>query len=140
MEFAQKNHYQFDPKRPSGLVMDAAATAYTTPAVFGVKLAGLVTMKYLTASLPYRLELNQASAGGSADIQVKAGGAVLGSATVDLSSGTDLTGTVDVDLVGVGGAQAITVTVEVTSAADAGTTASLDARLDVETPVVLSGC
>lgn len=137
--YTHKTRQMLEPN-PEAVALDATGSAYTTPNDWAVKLGGLAHLQILEGRLVYDLRLNQDSAAGEANIELKHGSTVIQSETVDLSAGQRLTGVIDVDLTGINGASKLVASLNVTTAADAGTTAEVFAALDLSGPLVVSGC
>lgn len=136
--YAGELQFVFEPK----MAINATAVAETkTPAGLAVKLKTLASLSYVQPVFKYLLRLNQATAGGTANINLYAGATVVGQiANVDLSTATEFSGSLDVDLSSVAGSTPITAAVDITGAADAGTTATLDAALDIDLPIINTSC
>ncbi|MCG8392748.1 MAG: hypothetical protein MI745_06665 [Pseudomonadales bacterium] len=121
--------------------VDAATVATTeTPEGMKPQLHDLANLPYKPARFGYAVTLNQASAGGSADLRLTDGNNTLATVTLDLSAAQDFTGVQDVDLAGVEGQSKLRWEFEVTNAADASTVAQVSARLEVRQPGTVTGC
>lgn len=137
--FTHKSRNVFEPA-PAAVALDAVAVAYTTPAVWALKLSGLAHLQVLEGRLVYDLKLSGSATTGTALVKLKTGSTVLAIETVTLSNASELSGVLDVDLTGVNGAAPLVLEVEITAAADAGLTAVPNAALDLIGPLVVSGC
>lgn len=136
--FAMKTQLAFEPL-PASVALDATGDQYTTPSEHQENLADLAQFKYVRSTFAWALKLSGASSVGSAEIELKTGTGVVASQTVDLSSGTDLRGKFDIDLSTVNGAASLSINVKVVTAADPGITADVAGKLNIEHPLVLQG-
>lgn len=139
MEFANKTVLPFQPGLSNAVAVDAVAEAYITPADFRETLGDLARLSYLKARAAYRVELSGASAGGTAEVILRHGSTDIVLATLDLSTGTTFTGASAVDLSALAGATEMALVLNVTAAADAGVTAQVAGKLELEHPVVIAG-
>lgn len=139
MEFANLTHCMFEPL-PAAVAVDAIANdVYTTPAVHRPKLGDLARLSYTTARARASVYLNQASAGGAATLRLNDGSTDVASFAVDLTAGTRIDVEGVVDLSGIAGNAALRWALDVSAAADGGTTAQVAGVLEVEHPLVV-GC
>lgn len=123
-----------------GLDMAVAAVVHTTKEALAAHLGSMALLRNKPAHLVFSVELNQATAAGAAAVKLIAAGVEVASVPLNLTTGTEFSGRVPVDLANVQGQTPIKAELEVTTAADAGTTADFDARLEVEAPFVSMGC
>jgi len=137
MRISNKTQFGFEPVATA----DATATGvqHTTDTAWAVKLGSLAAWTIKTCQWKYKVALNQATAAGAATLNLKAGGTVVGTVAVDLTAG-DAVGVVEIDLAGIEGQTRIVMELDVTTAADAGTVAEIAGALDIETPLIVSGC
>lgn len=140
MKFANTTQFNFDPLTASGVDMVTAGTAYTTDAAHRETLGDLARLSDLRGTFRYSLALNQATAAGVVAVKLMAGTVELASEELSASTGTRFTGAVEVDVSQVAAGTAIRVEVDVDTSCDAGTTASIGAALNIEHPVVITGC
>lgn len=140
MKFSNKTQFNFDPLSVSGIDLVTAGEAYATDANHRETLGDLARLSDLRAKFRYSLELNQATANGVINVRLMAGTVELHEFAVDVSAGTRFTGAVDVDVSQVAASTALRVVVNVGTSADAGTTGTIAAALDVVHPVVIVGC
>ncbi|MDX1800398.1 MAG: hypothetical protein R3303_05660 [Marinobacter sp.] len=135
--FAGKTLFYFEPK----MAVNLAAVAQTeTPTQMQIGLGPLSQLSYKPATFRYLIRLSAATAAGAATLELKAGGTVLKSIPVDLTTATVIEGQAGITLAGVAGEAELSVNLNVTTAADAGTTATVDTVLAVEQPTVVTGC
>ena len=134
---AGKSVFSFEPKL--AVVMDATGTT-ATPAALAAKLGPLSQLNYKPSTFGYVLRLSSAPTTGTADVRLMAGATEVASFTISLSGATLMSDSAAVDLSAVSGDAVITAEIEVTAAADAGITGTLDTQLDVEQPLIISGC
>lgn len=136
---AFKTQFGFEPA-PAAVAVDAIATPYTTPNTWQETLDDLARLTYLKAKFRYDIRQNQASATGAGTLKLMAGTTVVASIAIDFTTGQRESGSVDVDLSAVAGASDLSVVLDVTTAAAAGTTAQVFSRLDVTFPMAVLGC
>jgi hypothetical protein len=140
LQFAFLTEFRFEPVA-EGVALDAvAAPAYETPAPLRPKLRSLANLRYVVGRFRARVELSAASAAGTATLRLTNGADDLYSAALSLSSATAFDIDEEIDLSGVVGSQALRVVLDVSAAADAGTTARIMPVLEVEQPVSVVGC
>jgi len=135
--FAGKIRLPFEPKM--AIAMDAVAQTQT-PDPIRPTLGTLAALRYTPAKFAYNLKLSTAPTTGAATVRLYAGATEVASASVAIVGTTEIGASFDVDLSDVKGQAKLSAAVDVTGAADAGITATLDAFLDVDLPVVNSGC
>lgn len=140
MKFSNKTQFNFDPLSVSGIDLVAAGVAYETAQAHRETLADLARLSDLRAKFRYSIQLNQATTAGVLSVKLMAGVTEVGSATVDPTTGTRLTGALDVDVSEVAGSTALRLELEVVTSCDAGTTGAVAVALDVEHPVIITGC
>lgn len=136
--YANQSQFCFDPI-PATLALDATGLQYETPVPLKENLADLSQLSYLRGKVAYHLKLSGASGTGATEVKLMAGTTELASEVVDLTAGTDLSGSFDVDLFGISGAAVLSIQVNGTTAAGAGITASFAAKLTCTHPVVVLG-
>jgi hypothetical protein len=124
---------------PLAVVMDAVAETQTDVNM-RPKLGPLATLDYKPTEWRYLLELSATPTQGSATITLYSDGAVVASETVALSGNQTISNRTQVAVSAIAGESRFSVGVDVTSAADAGITATLHSVVSVEQPTVLSGC
>jgi hypothetical protein len=139
MEFANKSAFVFD-QQPASFSLNAIANdIYATPVDVAVLLGDLARLKYLNSRLSGTL-LMDGAATGVVNIRLSNGAVDYHVETVTLTAETRKTFNVPaVDLSQVSGSENLMLVVDVTTAS-AGVNAQITARLDVEHPIVLSGC
>lgn len=135
--FAGKIRLPFEPKM--AVAMDAVQQTQT-PEAIRPTLGTLAALRYTPARIAYNLKLSSAPTTGAATVRIFAGATEIASSSVAIVGATEIGGSFDVDVSEVKGQTKLSAAVDVTSAADAGITATLDAFLDVDLPVVNSGC
>lgn len=135
--FAGKAVLPFEPKMAVNM---AAIAATATPANLQPNLGPLAALTYKPTRMRYLIRLSAAPTVGAATLNLKAGETVIRAEAVSLVGVTTISNSVAVDLSSVAGETPLSVELDVTAAADAGITATLDAVLDVEQPVTLTGC
>lgn len=140
MKFANKTQFNFDPLTVSGIDLVTTGVAYATDPAHRETLADLARLSDLRAKFRYTLALNQATAAGVVQVKLMAGTTEVHAVTVDPTASQRLTGAVDVDISQVAGATALRLEVEVSTSCDAGTTGTVGGVLDVEHPIVITGC
>jgi hypothetical protein len=124
----------------SALDLSAVAVVHTTKDALAAHLGSMALLRNKPAHLVFSVDLNQATAAGAASVKLVAAGVTVASVPLNLTTGTEFSGRVLVDLANVQGQTPIKAELEVTTAADAATTADFDARLEVEAPFVSMGC
>lgn len=138
MIFAVKSDMVFEPRGPVDL--ETAVVAYTTPQTWRRYLGGLSAINGVRAQVDFKIERDAGAASVDLTIRLKtAGGVVVGSKDVSVATGETLNDSMPVDVGAVNGGSALYIEVEVTSA-DSGTTATIDAVLATETPIISFGC
>lgn len=140
MEFANKTVFPFEPGLSKAVAADAVATPYTTAADFRERLGDLARLSYLYLVFRYRVELDAESALGAATIKLTDGTTTHASAELDLTAAVTFTGVLDVEAAAIGGASALRVELEITSAADASRTVQVAGLLHVDHPLVIGTC
>ncbi|MFL1484895.1 hypothetical protein [Marinobacter sp. LN3S78] len=135
--FAGKLHFPFEPKM--AVALDATGET-RTPDILRPSLGSLAVLQYKPAKLAFHMILSDEPTSGAATVKVYAGESELATVAVTLEGNSVISGSTDIDLSTVRGQTALSVSVDVTGAADAGITATLDAVLGVDLPVVQSGC
>lgn len=136
--FANQCQFAFDPV-PADFAADSTGVLYETPAALRESLADLSQLSYLRGKVAFRLNLNQATGTGSVQVRLMAGTTEVAQKVVDLTAGTELTDSFDVDLFGISGAATLSLQVNCTTAAAASTTATFAGKLTCTHPVVLLG-
>lgn len=127
----------FEPKMKA--LMDAIGVT-DTPQNLRPNLGPLSLLKYKPSRWRYLLRLSAAPTVGSVEIKLLSGTTVIRSEAFSLVGATTLSNNVAVDLSQVSGESDLSVRVDVTAAADAGITATLDSVVDVEQPLTIAGC
>ncbi len=140
MKFANKTQFNFDPLSVSGIDLVTAGDAYETDANHRETLGDLARLSDLRAKFRYSLELNQATTAGVLNIKLMAGTVELHAFQVDASTGTRFTGVAEVDVSEIAASTAMRVLVNVGTSCDASTTGTIAAALNIEHPVVITGC
>ncbi len=136
--FASKTQLKFEPS--AKIDMGAVAVAYTTPGAWRHTLGGLSLINGVKAELKYRMERDPGAGTVNFTVRVKtAAGVILHEESQSLTAGATLNNAAQIDVGAVSGGSPLLVEVEVTTA-DAGTTATLDALIEYESPVIISGC
>lgn len=137
MLITNKSHLMLEVGRSTAAAVDSTGDAYTTPSKLRATLGYLALSRIIAGKCKGTLRLDASSSAGSADVELRDGaGNVLGSETVDLSSGTETPFNFDVDLSALDYGTKLLMALNVTAAADAGRTAQLDAAIEVEVPIV----
>lgn len=134
---AGKSQFVFEPKM--SVAADAVA-ATDTPENLRPTLGPLAQLSYKPASWAYLVRFSATPTQGAADIKLMAGATVIRSDSVSFNGNSLISGAVAVDLSQVAGETPLRVEIDVTSAADAAITATVDSTVSVEQPVVVSGC
>lgn len=134
---AAKSNLVFEPKM--SVALDATGQT-ETPAEFCPDLGQLANLRYKRTSWRYLMRLSAAPTTGMAKVELVAGATVIKSVTVALSGVTQVSGNTAVDLSAVAGETPLVCRVDVTGAADAGITATVDSVVDVESPLIASSC
>ncbi len=138
MIFAVKSDMNFEPR--GNVDLGAVAIGYTTPAPWRRYLGGLSAINGVKAQVDFKIERNAGAASVDLTLRLKtAGGVVLGDKAVTIPTGGTLNDSMPVDVGAVNGGSALFLEVDVTTA-DAGTTATIDAVLATETPIISFGC
>lgn len=127
----------FEPKM--GAAMDAVATT-ATPINMQPKLGPLANLSYKPTSWRYLVRLSSAPTVGTASVRLMAGATVIKSQDLAIVGATAISDNVPVNMSAVAGETPLSVEVDVTGAADAGITATVDAWLDIEQPLTITGC
>lgn len=138
--FSFKSQFGFEPRAAAVPVDAVNASAYATPAAFQESLDDLARLSYLKGALRYKVAQSAKPAAGAATLKLTDGVTDYASVALALSSAAVLTGALDVDLSAISGQTKLQMVLDVTTAADAGTTASVDAQMEVTMPLMLSGC
>ena len=136
---AFKGIFPFEPKAPVP-VNAVTVGAYTTTAGFRETLGPLSYLAYKPAKFRVLVRAPDANGAGAITVKLTDGTTDLASVPVDLAAAQVTTVAVDVDLSGVAGASQLRVVVDVGTAADVSTEVTVDAKLEVEQPLVMSGC
>lgn len=136
--FANKTQLAFEPR--ANVDLGTAAVAYTTPTEWRHSMGGVAAMNGVTATLKYKLERSGGAADVVVELRVKTGGGqTIHTETKNVAAAATVNQSVQVDVGAVSAGSPLFVEVEVTTA-DAGTTATLDALMQYETPIVVAGC
>jgi hypothetical protein len=139
--FAHYTAAGLDPLPESVDVASTASPAYTTPSAHRIELRDLARLSYVGCRARATVRANQASSGGAATLRLSDGSTDLVTWSIDLSSGTRWTREAEVDISGVKGTAGLFLALDVTTAADAGTTVEVAGALDIHHPIILlSGC
>lgn len=121
--------------------VNMAAVAQTqTDANMRPRLGPLAVLDYKPTEWRYLLRLSSAPTQGSATVKLFADDALIASDVVALNGNSTISNRMAVNVANVAGESRLSVAVDVTAAANAGITATLDSVVSVEQPVVLSGC
>lgn len=134
---AGKSVLPFEPKM--NVAMDAIA-ATDTPENLRPTLGPLSQLTYKPTTWAYLVRLSANPTIGTAEVKLLAGATVIRTDSYALNGVASLSNRVSVDLSQVSGEQPLNVQINVTAAADAGITATVDSVVDVETPVSVTGC
>jgi hypothetical protein len=134
---AGKTRLMLEPKM--AVAMDAVAVTETHESLT-VSLGPLSQLRYKPANWSYLLRLSAAPTTGNVTFSLMAAGSVIRSESVALNGVTAVGNTSAVDLSNVSGETQLIMRVDVTSAADGGITGTVDSLIDVDQPVILSGC
>jgi|GEM_PF-2935129 len=120
---------------------DAATidTEYQTPENGRLTLGDLSRLTYLKGRLVGGIHLNQATGTGAITLSLKEGANTVYSEQFDITSGTEFSYSVDVDISQISGSAPLSLHAKVDTAAAASTTAEIKGALIVEHPVVISG-
>lgn len=137
--FVHASQFQFEPFI-TGLAVDAVGVKHTTSNEWAPRLRDLAAAKHRRGQMRFKIQTNQATAGGEITLNLKAGSVVKHTEVIALGATTSYSGLVDVDLSGVAADTQIKLELDVTTAAAAGTTADLVAALDVSTIAITSSC
>jgi hypothetical protein len=125
----------------SGVALDSVGIAHETAQAFGATLEDLAMLAYRRGKARFKLKLSTASTAGAATVRFLAGSVQVGTKDIAIGgAGAAIMDTLDLNLGGVAGETPITMQVEMTTAADAGVTAEVYGRVEVSTPLVVSGC
>lgn len=111
-----------------------------TPESFAGELGPLSALTYKPAKFKYLVRLSAAPTGGSLTVRLLAGETVIRADVIPLTGVTLVSNAVSVSLAQVAGETPLTVEAEITTAADAGITGTLDAQVVIDQPVTLTGC
>lgn len=131
-----KFRFGFEPK----MAVDLSATGATaTPESLAVTLGTLSALSYKPSRFAYNLNIDAAASSAVVTISLKASGAVLWQTSHNLNGLIEVGQSVAIDLSQVAGETPLVAEVEVTTA-EASRTATLDAFLDVEQPLMITGC
>jgi len=138
-KIAFKSEFGFEGKAavPVGAVL---LGAYITPEVMRASLGPLSYLAYKPATFSALVRVPDANGAGQVTVKLNDGTSDLASIVVDLTAAQESGTSVDVDLAGVTGATKLRVIVDVGTAADVSTEITVDAKLAVEQPLVMSGC
>lgn len=134
---AGKTFLPFEPKMP--VPMDTVAQT-DTPENMRPTLGALSQLTYKPTTWRYMVKMSAAASQGTAEITLLAGATVIRTDTYQLSGLFTFSNQVPVDLSQVQGEQPLSTRVNVTAAADAEITATVDSVVDVETPLSVTGC
>lgn len=134
---AGKSRIAFEPKM--SVAMDAVAI-HGTPQALRPTLGPLANVRYKPTRWVYLAQLSAVPTQGEADIKLMAGQTVIASQTVTLNGVSTFSLETAVDMSQVAGETQLRVEVDVTAAADAGITATLDSFVDIEQPLTQYGC
>lgn len=138
IQLTTKTVLAFEPGLSNAVPVDGAAEdKYTTPSEFSHTLGDLARLSYLNGEFRYRVELDAASASGSADIELRSGAVVIATATLDLTSAQTFRGSMNADITNVVGGSVLTVALKTTVAGGAGRTAQVAGQLIVDSPLVI---
>lgn len=127
----------FEPKM--GVLLDAIAVT-GTPENLRPRMGPLANLTYKPANWRYMVRLSAAPTSGSVTIRLLAGETVIQTKTQAISGLTEISDRRPVDLSAVAGEAELRVELDVTVAANAGITATLDSYVDVEQPLTITGC
>jgi hypothetical protein len=138
MQLAGINELNFEPK----MAVDLAAVATTsTPTTLRPYLGPLSELNFIPARCRFYGRLNQQATGGAVVVSLKTeAGTLVKSWTFDITNQTDFGADDRVNLSNIAGADNLVIEVDVQTAAQAGTTATVDAFVVVELPLTISGC
>jgi hypothetical protein len=140
-KFTVKTQFNFEPNVTAITLDGAPATvAHTTAQPWGPTLGDLAFIPYRRALARYKISTSALATVGSITFDVVAGGVVRGSKEIDLTAGANQSGQIPVDLATVAGETPVYVRVTINESADSGVTMQLDAALDIEVPLIVSGC
>jgi len=136
MLIASKSQFQLEPKMTAAAdVIGTTATAETLRPTLGPVSA----LAYKPATLTYNVKWSQQPTTGAATVRLVAGSATLYEKAISVVNVSEYGQNAPIDLGGVTGQEPIRVELEMTQAADAGITATIDAALYVETPLTIAG-
>jgi hypothetical protein len=138
MKISAKNQIMLEPSANVDLATEGVN--YTTPDAWAVRLGRTALWNEKEAYFKFKLQLNQASSAGVAVVKLTAGTNVISETTLDLTDSEAFNSRVYVDLAGIEGQTLIKASVEVTTAGQASTSGVLDCVLEIESPLILSGC
>ena len=134
---AGKTIIPMEPKMK--FLADAVGTTATPDSLAG-ELGPLSVLTYKPAKFQYLVRLSAAPTVGSLTVRLKAGATVIRSEVIPLNGVTVVGNSVGVSLAEVAGETPLTVEADITAAADAGITGTLDAFVSIDQPVALTGC
>lgn len=138
--FVHAVQFHFEPLI-DGLAVDSLGVKHTTSNAWAPRLRDLAAAKHRRGQMRYKIRTNQDPVSGEITLNLKAGSVVKHSEVITLTSATEYSGLVDVDLSGVAADTQLKMELDVTTAAGAAsTTAELVAALDVSTIAITSSC
>ena len=104
------------------------------------RLGPLSQLSYKLAEWRYRVKLSATPTTGNVTIKLVNGTTVIRSESFSLNGISEFSNRVNVDVSPVTGEAELSVLVDVTASADAGTTATVDSVLSVDVPMTVIGC
>lgn len=139
--WANRTHLTLEPGLSPSFGVGATGSAYTTPSAARESMKDLARLQYIRGRFKYRLSFDAAESAAVVTVSIKnAGGTVLGSEQVIADGSQHYYGDFDVDLGDLSGSNNVYAAVTVDTIAGTATAAQLGGALDVEHPVILSGC
>ncbi|WP_375191231.1 hypothetical protein [Marinobacter sp.] len=134
---AGNTHLGFEPKMATSL--DAIGQT-ATPENMRPKLGPLANVQYKPCMWRYLVRLSAAPTTGAVNIKLMAGETVIRSEALAINGVTVISNKSPVDMSQVAGETDLRVELDVTAAADAGISATVDSYIEVEQPLFQIGC
>jgi len=135
--FAGKLQLAFEPKM--AVLMDSVAVT-ATPENMRPSLGPVASLAYKPSRLHYLLRLSAPPTTGAATLILKASDVVVATRTLAITGATVISEAVSIDVSQVSGEAELRIEVDVSSAADSGIFATVDAFISVDQPLIISGC
>ena len=135
--YAGKIRLPFEPKMP--VKLDVAGVT-RTPTPLRPTLGTLSVLRYKPCRVAFWVKYSAQPTTGSASLNLYAGEEVIASASLDVVGAIASGGAFDVDLSSIAGETKLSVGYDVDGVGDDNITVEVDAYLDIDLPIMQSGC